>query len=110
VEHRWGERIAVQIPVVVAWAGVTRFRALTETVSLSGALLRCATIDQIPAAVFVQFESPNLHRLQQRRLLAHVVRQTSECIGLEWAEFAPLVIRRLCRKTTEMARTADALG
>ena len=93
MEHRWGRRVDCQIPVVVEATAYARFTAHIRNLSLSGAFLELATEEGLPPTVCVRFEPAGATPYHHRRTWGHVVRATGEGFGLEWADFAPRVIR-----------------
>ena len=97
MEHRWGQRIPVRIPVLIGGPGVTPRRACTENLSLSGVLLRITASELVPPTTCVQFRLPDT-RVPRRSVRAYVVRQLPGFIALEWAQFAPEIIRFLLRE------------
>jgi hypothetical protein len=93
MEHRWGERKTCQIPVRIEASACGRLGAHIENLSVSGAFLRIQIAETLPPTIFIQFAGKPGGPQRRHRILAFVVRQTVEGIGLEWADFAPLVIR-----------------
>lgn len=95
MEHRWGKRVDYDIGAVIEGAAFGRLQARTKNVSLSGAFLSMSNIGALPAVIFVQLDPWNGSHQRRQRVLAYVVRQTPDGVGLEWAEFAPRMIRSL---------------
>ena len=96
MEHRWGERIRMDMPVHVSADDVTGIRGCMRNISLSGALLRIDANLRLNALIEVSVELPqSLH--SPAILLAHVARKGKEDIGIEWCEFAPVVVKDLLR-------------
>jgi PilZ domain len=93
MEHRWGRRVDCQIPVVIEATARARLTAHIRNLSLSGAFLELSTEERLPPTVCVRFEPASATPYHRHRTWAHVVRETREGIGLEWADFAPRVIR-----------------
>ena len=93
MEHRWGRRVECRIPVVVEAIAHARLEAHIRNLSLSGAFLELSSEQGLPPIVCVRFEAASTAPYHRYRTWAHVVRATREGIGLEWAEFAPRVIR-----------------
>lgn len=96
LEHRWGERIRVEVPVQVSADQVAGIRGCTRNLSLSGALLRVDANLRLHALIEV---SVALRPPSQGAavILAHVSRQRNEDAGIEWCEFAPAVVKDLLR-------------
>jgi hypothetical protein len=84
MEHRWGERYALE-RMVSLHAGAWRVLARMENVSCSGAFLRCA----VPSAGVVRIRIDLRQGPGAARLVAYIVRRTADGIGVEWGEFAP---------------------
>ena len=95
MEHRWGARFECRIPVLIEAASCGRVQAHTQNLSLSGAFLGISLTTELPTAVSVRFEPASGARHQHRRVLAYVIRRTTEGVALEWAEFAPRTIRSI---------------
>jgi hypothetical protein len=93
MEHRWGQRVDCQIAVVVEAMGHGRLKAQIRNLSLTGAFLEISTEIGLPPSVCVRFGPPSATPYHRHRICAYVVRQTHEGIGLEWADFAPRLIR-----------------
>jgi len=93
MEHRWGRRVDCQIPVVVETMAHARLKAHIRNLSLSGGFLEVSTATGFPPTVGVQFEPASATPYHRHRIRAYVVRETREGLGLEWADFAPRLIR-----------------
>ena len=93
MEHRWGHRVCCHIPVRVECAFHGQFGAIAENLSLSGVYLRIGKFGPLPSTILIRFETAIAAPRMRRRIVAHVIRQTPEGIGLEWTDFAPLAIR-----------------
>ncbi|MDP9082175.1 MAG: PilZ domain-containing protein [Pseudomonadota bacterium] len=96
LEHRWGERILIDIPVQLSADKVAGIHGRISNLSLSGALLRCDANLNLHALIEVRIEliQPSLNTA---RVLAHVSRKRKEDVGIEWCEFAPMVVKDLLR-------------
>ena len=95
MEHRWGERIELDLPVRLSIQSRCVARGQTLNVSLSGAFVAPGGHALPHASVDVEFSlmrsrSPKLYRVP-----AYVVRRTESGIAFEWQEFAPRAIRAL---------------
>lgn len=94
MEHRWGERIALEVPVrLTVPPFAVRQGSLTDA-SVSGGFIRSAAelrpLARIQAAIAAR-------RLPGAVLPAYVARICREGAGVEWCEFAPPVILDLIR-------------
>ena len=101
IEHRWGERLHVEFPILITartGAGVVGARVIGTVVdvSLSGARIRAGLIPRRQALIELSLELPTADG-SDGRLTAHVIRRSGDELGIEWAEFAPQVIRHLMK-------------
>jgi PilZ domain len=96
LEHRWGERIRVNIPVRVEVAATSAADGCMKNLSLSGALmnsdcdLRLYSLIEVSIALPPPFSRTTV-------IKAHVARKFNEGFGIEWHEFAPNIIKDLVR-------------
>jgi hypothetical protein len=67
-----------------------------RNLSLSGALLRIDANLRLNALIEVSVELPQPSHLPAI-LLAHVSRKGKQNVGIEWCEFAPIVVKDLLR-------------
>ena len=95
VEHRWGERIALDLPVRLSVRARFVAQGRISHASLSGAVV--STSERIPPQTYIDVELnlSGLRRPKAYRVQAFVVRRTALGIALEWCEFAPWAIRAL---------------
>ena len=95
MEHRWGERVGVDLPVrLTANPFSVRHGRLTN-MSVSGASIE-ADFDLRPLSrIQVVIEMPHKTRCEAPSIAAYVTRSTKTGIGIEWCEFAPPVISEL---------------
>jgi hypothetical protein len=96
MEHRWGERIRMDMPVRVSANELAGIRGCMRDLSLSGALLKIDANLRLHALVEVSVELPPPSP-RPAILLAHVSRKREEDVGIEWCEFAPIVVKELLR-------------
>lgn len=96
IEHRWGERIRMHVPVQVSADEVAGIPGYMRNLSLSGALLRIDANLRLNALIEVSVELPQQSH-PPTVLLAHVSRKEKEDVGIEWCEFAPIVVKDLLR-------------
>ena len=89
MEHRWGKRFAVDLPVTVVHVMTNRVGdGCLQDISLGGALLRSPWELTIGARVQVQIvgsTDPGKDAL----IDARVVRRSGDAIAVEWFDFAP---------------------
>jgi PilZ domain-containing protein len=96
LEHRWGERVQVNIPVRVSAASLMRVDGCMKNLSLSGALMRSDRELRLHALIQVHIELPP-PAPRAAVLEAHVSRTFNEWVGIEWCEFAPNIVKGLLR-------------
>ena len=96
MEHRCGTRVpmSVTIRLVLPSGSIS---ARLENVSLSGAFL--AVAERIPeqTQLVVELAKQESGMPPPWRIPAHVVRETSTGIGIEWSAFAPWAVMSLLR-------------
>lgn len=95
MEHRWGERVRVDIAVrITAHPFAVRHGRLTN-LSVSGASIK-ADFDLRPLSrIQVVIELPHRTRCEAPSISAYVTRNSRDSIGIEWCEFAPPVVGEL---------------
>jgi hypothetical protein len=96
MEHRWGERIRMDMPVHVSTDEVAGILGCIRNLSMCGALLRIDANLRVNALIEVSVELPQPSH-PPAILLAHVSRKGKEGVGIEWCEFAPIVVKDLLR-------------
>jgi hypothetical protein len=97
-EHRWGERIGVDIAVTISTSASTGIDARLKNVSLSGALMEVAHELRLHTLVEVCILLPPPSR-RSTVVDAYVSRRDQD-VGIEWCQFAPLIVKELIRLTT----------
>lgn len=109
MEHRWGERVAVYLPVELSCGSGASIRGSLENVSSSGAFVRTEGDRPPRGPVAVIFQSRGSGGERRVRLRAYVVRDTQAGVGIEWCEFAPRALRHLAVEGAPArgARTSD---
>lgn len=94
MEHRWGERVAVCLPVELACGSSPPVRGAIENVSSSGAFVHTEGCG-LPRGPVEVILLESFSRAHAARLPAYVVRATEAGVGIEWCEFAPRAVREL---------------
>ena len=89
MEHRWGERSKLNIPVQVDCGLRGVVLGVMRDASASGAFLCTAAQLPLLANVQVVFVSP---RGEHHAVEAQVVRRATDGFGLEWMELAPRAV------------------
>jgi PilZ domain len=95
MEHRWGERVRVNIPVHVSAAALAGFGGCMKNLSLSGALMKADCELRLHSLIEVHIVLPPPS--PRAVLMAHVSRKLKEGVGIEWCEFAPAIVKDLLR-------------
>jgi len=96
LEHRWGDRVKVNIPVRVEPGDLTGANARMKNLSLSGALmtsdfdLRLNTLIEVSIAL----PPPSTRTAVMKAIVS---RKSNGGVGIEWYDFAPNIIRDLLR-------------
>lgn len=90
MEHRWGERMEMDLPVLLYFGGVRRRNGRLRDISISGCrvTLAGARFEQFSSAVDLTFTSVT-HDDGPLRLIGSVVRRTPRSLGIEWIELSP---------------------
>jgi hypothetical protein len=96
LEHRWGERVRVNIPVRVLDNLSTEANGCVQNLSLSGAFMKSDSDLRLNTLIEVSIAMPP-PSTRTAVIRAHVSRKFKEGVGLEWYEFAPNIIRDLLR-------------
>jgi hypothetical protein len=98
LEHRWGARVPVNIPVhvSVSAATVSEANGCMKNLSLSGALMQSDCDLRLHALIEVRIELPPPSP-RAAVVKAHVSRKFKECVAIEWCEFAPNIVKDLLR-------------
>ena len=99
MEHRWGERVRVDIPVRVLAVGRDAAHCRLRNLSLSGALVMSDQDLVLPLLIDVYFE--RLFQLAMASVVkARVSRKITHGVGIEWCDFSPLIVKDLLRSPT----------
>ncbi len=95
MEHRWGERVGVDLPVrVTAHPFSVRHGRLTN-LSVSGAMIKTDYDLRPLSRIQIVIEMPHMSRCEAPSVAAYVTRNTKAGIGIEWCEFSPGVVSEL---------------
>ena len=95
MEHRWGERVGVDIPVrITAHPFSVRHGRLTN-LSVSGASIKAEADMRVLSRIQLVIEIPHTTRSEAPNVAAYVTRSSKGLFGVEWCEFAPPVISEL---------------
>jgi hypothetical protein len=96
---RWGQRIAVDIPVLVAACALPAIHGQLKNVSLSGALAE--TDDELPLHVYIAIsvKRPEMGE-SATTVMARAARYSKGAVGIEWCEFASRTVKDLLRSSS----------
>jgi PilZ domain len=99
LEHRWGARVQVNIPIRVEARPLPMGSGWMKDLSLSGALIESDRDLRLHTLVEVSIALPPPSS-RTAVLKAHVSRKFDEGVGIEWCEFAPSIIKDLVRSAS----------
>jgi hypothetical protein len=104
LEHRWGQRFEVYIPVQVSLGVLKGIDGRLQNLSCSGGLLTADYRLRLHSLLQMHVRLPfSGHAVIE----AHVTRASHGAFGLEWCEFAPRAIKHLVREALASARLAQ---
>jgi hypothetical protein len=111
MEHRWGERVAVRVPVELSGGCCPALMGSLENVSSSGAFIRIRGAVPPRGPVQVRLAPrPSSGRRRAARIAGYIVRRAEDGIGVEWRQFAPLLVRELMSRSTQTHRPPKHKG
>jgi hypothetical protein len=96
LEHRWGRRVCVNMPVRVSTAALVRADGCVKNLSLTGAFMTCNYELRLHALIKVHIELPTPVGCIAV-VEAYVSRKLNDGVGIEWCEFAPYIVKDLLR-------------
>lgn len=95
MEHRWGERVRVDLPVrITAHPFTVRHGRLTN-LSVSGAMIKADFELRVLSRIQIVIEMPHKTRCEAPNIAAYVTRSTKGGVGIEWCEFSPGMVGEL---------------
>jgi hypothetical protein len=95
MEHRWGERIVVDIPVQVSIPPLAIGSGRVHNLSISGAWISGRFDLQPLARALVIFDLSIGGNPETLPIACYVARVRAEGIGVEWRELAPQIVSDL---------------
>jgi hypothetical protein len=95
-ESRWGERVKVDIPVQLSADTVTGAEGCMRNLSLSGAFVKADVDLGLHSLIRVSIKMPSPSQ-RAEAVPAYVSRRLEEGFGVEWCEYAPIVVKDLLR-------------
>lgn len=101
MEHRWGERVAMRLPVKLSGASRPPIFGTIQNVSASGAFVRTHGARFPRGPVEVRLARRAAGRGRTARIAGYIVRETGDGVGIEWRRFAPSPVRELLSRAVE---------
>lgn len=95
MEHRWGERVGVDIPVRIAVHPFSVRNGRLANLSVSGACIEADFDVRVLSRIQVAIELPHRSKHEAPTVAAYVTRRLKDNIGIEWCEFAPPAVTYL---------------
>ncbi len=95
LEHRWGDRVPLDYPVLLDAGPGLRAVGRLRNASLSGGYLEIAIKVPLDIRLHVELEWRDRNRNERCRIPAYAVRADDAGVGLEWFDFAPAGIALL---------------
>ena len=108
MEHRWGRRIPVKIPVRLVLESGEPVIGETENVSFSGALIQTAGSVRLFSRLQVEVILPREIGGGAERVSAHVIRKMRDRAAIEGCDFAPGGVRALLLALDPLAARAPS--
>lgn len=95
MEHRWGERVGVDIPVRITVHPFSVRNGRLANLSVSGACIKADFDVRMLSRIQVAIELPHRSKHEAPTVAAFVARRLKDNIGIEWCEFAPPAVSHL---------------
>jgi hypothetical protein len=100
MEHRWGQRVGVDIPVRITGHPFSVRIGRLSNLSVSGAFIKADFDLRLLSRIQVAIELPHRSRHDAPIIAAYVARKNKDGIGVEWCEFAPPDVTRMLQSIT----------
>ena len=97
MEHRWGERIRVSVPVRVSAHAFSGHAGRLTNLSVSGGRLQVDTDLRLLSRVEISVVLPYRSKHEAPVVHGYVTRKYRDGFGIEWCQFAPAVVAALLR-------------
>lgn len=91
MEHRWGQRSNLRVPVQLLIGDSTPASGSLQNLSVSGAFVRTRWPAPLGTLLELEFPLINTYGQGQLRTAAYVTRRAADGIGIEWYDLAPPV-------------------
>jgi len=100
MEHRWGQRVAVDFPVRVSAIRFSVRDGRLSDLSVSGALVTAELDARVLSRVQIALVLPLWLKHESPIVEGYVARKHRNEFGIEWCEFAPRAVSELLRAVT----------
>jgi hypothetical protein len=100
MEHRWGQRVVVDVPIRLVAGPFSGRSARLTNLSVSGGCIKSSFELRPLARVELAIELHLRFAHATPLLIAYVTRTFKGGVGIEWCEFAPAAISELIRSAT----------
>jgi hypothetical protein len=101
MDHRWGHRIELDIPIRVMHPVMLRCGSgRLSNISLGGALITSSLDSNVGARIQVSIPMDTDGTSGESVIDAYLVRKSDTAFAIEWAEFAPTTVIDLVRART----------
>src|SRR5438445_8850828 len=107
MEHRFGHRVSTQLRVGIGVSSQSHSSGRLRNVSVSGAFVQTHLRPPSIVRLRVYFDEQHSHGSFKFALDAHLVRSTSEGLGLEWVDSEPAILLAFL---SALERSATAAG
>jgi hypothetical protein len=97
MEHRWGERVTIDLPVRVTTHPFAVRPGKLTNLSVSGAQIRADFELRVLSRIYVTIDLPQRSKHEAPTVAAFVARKCKDGVGVEWCEFSPNAISELLR-------------
>jgi hypothetical protein len=100
MEHRWGERVGVDLPVRITGNPYSVRAGRLANLSISGGFILTDVGCRVLSRIQVVIEASSHLRCDAFSIPGYIARKLSDGIGIEWCEFAPFEISRILQART----------
>ena len=97
MDHRWGKRVLVDLPVRISTHRYPATLGRLSDVSVSGALVDIDLDTRVLCRIQFALILPHRPRRDAQIIEAYVARKQAGGLGIEWCDFAPHAISELLR-------------
>jgi hypothetical protein len=100
MEHRWGQRVVVDVPIRLVAGPFSGRSARLTNLSVSGGCIKSRFELRLLSRMELTIELALRFTDAAPPLIAYVTRKFNGGMGIEWCEFAPAAIGELIRSAT----------